>query len=58
MYFNFSEKLKFTEVYVLFHKLFFFLHESQPAGPVIKTKKGQCRVKKGKTTLVQEIQSP
>ena len=38
MYFNFSEKLKFTKVYALFHK-FFFLHESQPAGPAIKTKK-------------------
>ena len=38
MYFNFSEKLKFTKVYVLFHK--FFLRKSQPTGPVIKTKKG------------------
>ena len=47
MYFNFSEKLKFTKVFVLFHK--FFLHESQP--PVTKTKKGQFRVKKSKTTL-------
>ena len=37
MYFNFSEKLKFTKVYVLFHK--FFLRESQPTGPVNKTKK-------------------
>ena len=37
---------------------FFFLHKSQPAGPVIKTNKGQCRVKKSKTTSVQEIRSP
>ena len=61
MYFNFSEKLnlnlnklKITKVYVLFHK-FFFLHESQPVGPVTKTKIGQFRVKKIKTTLVLEI---
>ena len=57
MYFNFSEKLKFTKIYVLFHKCFFW-HESQPAGPVTKTKKGQYRVKKSKTTLVPEIWSP
>ena len=53
MYFNFSEKLKLIKVYVLLHK--FFLHESQPAGPVTKTKKGQFRVKKSETTLVLEI---
>ena len=60
MYFNFSKKLNFTKVYALFHKFFYasMLHESQPAGPVIKTKKGQCRIKKSKTTLIQEIRSP
>ena len=36
----------------------FFLHESQLAWPVIKTKKGQRRVKKSKTTLVLAIWSP
>ena len=51
MYFNFSEKLKFTKVYVLFHN-FFFKHETQPVGPVIKTKKGQCQVKKSKTVAL------
>ena len=56
MYFNFSKKLNFTKVYVLFTS--FFLHESQPAGPVIKTKKGQCRVKKSEITLALEIRSP
>ena len=35
--FNLSERWNFSEVYVLFKK--FFLHESQPAGPTMKTKK-------------------
>ena len=34
---NFSQKLKFTEVNVLFQK--FFCHESQPAGLITKTKR-------------------
>ena len=34
---------------------FFFGHESQLAGPVTKTKKGQFQIKKSETTLVLEI---
>ena len=32
-----SKEWKFIEVHVLFQKLFFW-HESQPAGPITKTK--------------------
>ena len=34
---NFTQKLKFTEVYVSFQKIFFW-HEPQSAGPITKTK--------------------
>ena len=34
----FNQKLEFTEGYVLFQKFFFFWRESQPAGPITKTK--------------------
>ena len=57
MYFNFSKKIKFYKSLRSFSQVF-FLHESQPAGPVIKTKKGQCRVKKSEITLALEIRSP
>ena len=29
MYFNFSEKLKFTKVFVLFHKFFFYMNHNR-----------------------------
>ena len=38
IYFNLSEIWKFSEICVLF-EMFFFWHESQPAGPIMKTKK-------------------
>ena len=53
MSFNFSEKLMFTEVYVCFISFFFYLNHSR-RGRLPKRKKGQCRVKKSKTTLIQD----
>ena len=37
MYSQFKPEIKVYKVYVLFQK--FFLRESQPAGPITKTKK-------------------
>ena len=56
MYFNLSEKLKFTKVYVLFHKIFFDMKHNR-RGQLPK-QKGQCQVKESKTTLVMEIWLP
>ena len=56
MYFNLSKKLKFTKVYVLFHKIFLDMNHNQPGQ--LPKQKGQCRVKKSKTTLVMEIWLP
>ena len=52
---NFSEKLKFTEVYVLFQNIFFDMNSKRRSR--LPKQKGQCRVKKSKTTLVLEIRS-
>ena len=59
MYFNFSEKLKFTRVYVLFHKffLFFFNMNHNWRGRLSKLKRSMS-TKESKTTLVLEIRSP
>ena len=54
---QFKQKIKFYESLCSVSQVF-FSHESQPAGPVTKTKKGQCRVEKSKTTLALGIRSP
>ena len=53
---NFNQKLKFTEVHVLFQKLFLF-DTNHNGWTDYQNKNGQCRVKKSKTTLVLEIRS-
>ena len=52
---NFSEKLKFTEVYVLFQNIFFDMNRKRRSR--LPKQKSQRRVKKSKTTLVLEIRS-
>ena len=39
MYFNFSEKLKLTKVYALFHNFFFFYMDHNLRGRLSKLKK-------------------
>ena len=48
---NFTQKLKFTEVYVSFQKIF-FLTWTTIGGADYQNKNGQCRVKKSKTMSV------